>query len=144
MKHTYSCIEFPAWLRLLNYLFSQIALVCAIIFFENGIQLMLFHLTGLMLSKAKVVLLRALVPSQWHVPGRLLHRTVVLSQCQVCPGAPAPYCAWHWETQKWTSPKLVAHNSSCGIKIFWMGRRGFLTSKLQGHEHKKVKWQTLI
>lgn len=64
MEHTYFCIEFPGWLRLLNYLFSQIAQVCAIIFFENGIQLMLFHLTGLMLSKAKVILLTALVPSQ--------------------------------------------------------------------------------
>lgn len=64
MKRTYSCIEFAAWLHLLNCLFSQISLGCAIIFFENGIQLTLFHLTGPMLSEAKVVLLTALVPSQ--------------------------------------------------------------------------------
>lgn len=64
MKHTYYCIEFAAWPRLLNSLFSQIALACAIIFFENRIQLTLFHLNGLMLSEVKAVLLTALVPSQ--------------------------------------------------------------------------------
>lgn len=54
MKRTYSCVEFAALLHLLNRLFSQIALGCAIIFFENGIQLMLFHLTGLLLSEGKL------------------------------------------------------------------------------------------
>jgi len=57
-------MEFVAWLHLLSCLFSQIALGCAIIFFENRIQLTSFHLTGLMLSEAKAVLLTALVPSQ--------------------------------------------------------------------------------
>ena len=64
MQHTHSCMEFVAWLHLLSCLFSQIALGCAIIFFENRIQLTSFHLTGLMLSEAKAVLLTALVPSQ--------------------------------------------------------------------------------
>lgn len=72
-------LEFGAWFRLLNCLFSQIALGCAIIFFENGIQLTLFHLTELMLSEAKAVLLASPVPIQCHVLRMLSQRMVILS-----------------------------------------------------------------
>lgn len=93
MKHTYSCVEFAALLHLLNRLFSQIALGCAIIFFENGIQLTLFHLTGRLLSEGKLIFWQPWSPASDMYSGCFL-RTTALSSCQACPGVPAQHCAW--------------------------------------------------
>lgn len=132
-------MEFAALLHLLNCLFSQIALGCAIIFFENGLQLTLFHLTGLLLSEGKAVFLTALVPSQWHVLVMFPQNDCLVLMSGMSWG---PSTALRMATGRHMSQppeKLMSHSSSRGIKVFRMGRRGFLPSELQCYKHSKVK-----